>query len=92
VNHTFRIRQGLVVPKAEDAIPLPFEICRPLIVRSLLLHVLPAIELDHQLGFRATEVRDEGADRMLASEPCASESAITKLEPYGSLGICIIAP
>jgi len=54
--------------------------------------VLTAVELYDQLRFRTAEIYDEGADGMLAAEPCANEPAITEVEPYRPLGICLIAP
>ena len=60
LKYALHIRQGLVVPESDHAIPLPGEKCRPLGVGSLLQPVLSAVELDDKLGFRAAEVRDEG--------------------------------
>ena len=49
LKYALHIRQGLVVPESDHAIPLPGEKCRPLGVGSLLQPMLSAVELDDKL-------------------------------------------
>jgi hypothetical protein len=86
-----RIRQGLVVPEAKDAIPLSFEKCRSLSVSSRLQRVLTAVKLDDEFSFRAAKVHDEGTDGMLAAEPRTAEPPIPKSLPQPPLNIRLVA-
>jgi hypothetical protein len=49
--------------------------------------VLTTIELDHQLGFRAAEVRNERSDGMLAPESRTAQPSIAKPRPQFPLRI-----
>jgi hypothetical protein len=91
VKYAFRIRQDVVVPEPEDDVPLGLEVLRAYPIVTQSQRVLATVELDNQLGFRATEVCDEGADGMLAAESRADESAIPKSRPQLPLRIRLIA-
>jgi hypothetical protein len=78
MKNAFDVRQDLIVPKADDDVPLGLEVLRACLIFSQSQRVLATVELDNQLGFRATEVCDEGADGMLAAESRTAESAIPK--------------
>ena len=55
---------------------------------GLVLEVLPAIELDDQHAFHASEVGEVRADRMLTPKLVAVETAVPQLRPEQALGVC----
>ena len=72
------VTQRLIVPKAKHAIALSFEICGAGLVGSPFQSVMAPVQLDDQLGFSAAEVRDEGADGVLAAELEAGQLPIAE--------------
>src|SRR5260221_14717746 len=66
-QNAFRIRENVIVPKADDTPAAAFKPCRALRISGALI-VLAAIRLDHEVMLRAGEVDDKPADRMLAAE------------------------
>lgn len=75
-----RICENVVVPEAQNAVPLlskesiPHGVTR---VRS----VLPAIDLDNEASLPADEIDDIGADRLLANKLKSAKGSRTKVTP-----------
>jgi hypothetical protein len=68
LQHCIGISQHLVVPEAKDPkAPLGQERC-PTLIGLNVQRVLPAIQLDGQPVFRAAEINDVPANRVLAAE------------------------
>ena len=63
----------LVVPEPQDAVPASRQEGAALLVLLLLLRVLAAVELDHELGFDATQIHAVGSNGFLAAELCATD-------------------
>jgi hypothetical protein len=51
--------------------------------------VLAAVKLDDESGFDATEIRDEGADRVLSAELELRQPPVTQAPPELSLRISL---
>jgi hypothetical protein len=86
--------QHFIVPEAqheESAAGQAGHVCGALSVRFDLLQMLPAVELDHESPFKATEVCDVSPDSILASEFCAKLPA-AQSHPELQLGPGLIAP
>jgi hypothetical protein len=86
--------QHFIVPEAqheESAAGQAGHVCGALSVRFDLLQMLPAVELDHESPFKATEVCDVSPDSILASEFCAKLPA-AQSHPELPLGPGLIAP
>ncbi len=77
----------LVAPEPDHAVTACLEPARPLVIMRRLgsLAVLPAINLDHQPLFKADEIDDECADRVLAAEAEAVDLAAAQSAPKTAL-------
>jgi hypothetical protein len=82
--------EQVVVPDAQGADAVLFEIgvARPISV--CLLDVLPAIKFDSEALLVAVEVQYVGRQRVLAAELEATEGAVAQQVPEELLGICLI--
>jgi len=56
VKYAFHIRQDVVVPKADDDVPLGLKVLRAYLIFTEPQRVLTAVKLDDQLGFGAAKV------------------------------------
>jgi hypothetical protein len=83
--------QHFIVPEAQHEESAAGHVCGALSVRFDLLQMLPAVELDHEPPFKATEVCDVSPDSILASEFCAKLPA-AQSHPELQLGPGLIAP
>ncbi len=63
-----RIYQHVIVPEPQHPIPASEQKRRPALIRFRLHQVLTAIELDYELPFETTEIRNVPADDMLTPE------------------------
>jgi hypothetical protein len=68
LQYAVEILEYVAIPEAHDAVAVFGEFCTTRGVSDSLIVVLTAVELDHELLFRAGEVRDAPADWMLAAE------------------------
>lgn len=70
LQHGIGLAQHLVVPETQHAPALRLQELRALLVmrQSVAMRVLATVELDDQAGCHAGEVREVGADGMLAAE------------------------
>jgi hypothetical protein len=91
IQDCIRFFQDLIVPEAQHQESAASHIRGPLSVRFDLLQMLPAVELDHEPPFKATEVCDIPPDSILASEFCAKLAA-AQSHPELQLGPGLIAP
>ena len=79
-------RQHIIVPIAKHTISMLLQDLRADFVCIGLLDMLPTIQLDDQLGFRANEIRDVASDWDLSSEfePChLVQSQMPPKMPFG---------
>jgi hypothetical protein len=78
-----------MVAEAKNAKAFGFDCSRARSVRALLLvgKVLPAVQLDDELGCVAQEVGDIVFDRHLAPEAGTYQAMISQLRPEDSLSI-----
>ena len=53
--------------------------------------MLPAIQLDNESSFRATEINHEAIDRHLPFELQTVQTSIAQLEPKHTLSVCLVA-
>jgi len=85
-QHAIRVRECLIVPEAQHAIA-PF--LEPFRARGIAIGsiMLPAIELNDERCFRAEEVDDVCADRLLPSKTKSAELLLAKPHPEMALGI-----
>jgi hypothetical protein len=68
LKHPVEVLHHFMVPEADHAISVSREFLGPRRVGSDPLHVLPTIELDHELTRRAREIDNESTDRVLATK------------------------
>jgi len=67
LNDAFKVAQNIVVPKAQHAISVAFQIGSSADV-SNAISMLPAIHLDDQTRLMTHKVGDEMSDRLLATK------------------------
>jgi hypothetical protein len=91
LEHAFGVGKDVVVPEPNDPPALSCEPFSAPLIRGVLA-VLAPVGFDDEPVLGAGEVGDEGADRMLSSEPIAGEPACTKVRPEADLGIRRGAP
>src|SRR4051794_11776246 len=65
-DHILKFLEHLPIPEPDDAIARPLEDFAPASVVLGSVDVLRAVQLDHQPGFQAKEVRDVPVDRLLS--------------------------
>jgi hypothetical protein len=75
-EHAIHLKQHFLIPEAQHPETRLLNEPRPHCVTHNALCVLPAVQLDYQAAFQASEIGDVLADRMLAA----------KLEPAEPLG------
>ena len=71
----------LVVPEPKYTKTLCCDLTVTMFIVTMTVHVLPAIELDDELRFKACEVGDIAADRNLAAEAIAGKLAPAQAPP-----------
>ena len=91
LNHSIRVRQRVIVPKSQYPPALAFEPHGAAEI-SLVVGVLAAIRLDHEVMSGAGEIDDEVADRILPAKPVTAQSAVPKRGPETPLRIRGISP
>jgi hypothetical protein len=85
-QHGLGLQEHLVVPEAQNSVAsLLEESAAPLVV-ALLLQVLAAIDLDHELLLEADEVDNVLTDRMLPAELVIEHLSPTQVFPQVALG------
>jgi len=85
LDNTFQVAQNVVVPEADDAPALGFEIAGSGVVISGALVVLAAINLDDQPFGARSEVCDVGSDRDLAVKAYPRDLTTGQRSPQPSL-------
>ena len=85
VQHPIGIRQHVIVPEADDAIPARLE---PIGARLTFFGMLSAIDLDDEFRLGAKEIDDIGSERMLAAEAETFELFSPQARPQPDLSIC----
>jgi hypothetical protein len=85
-KHAFDISQYIVVPKSDDAIPVCFEPSGAHFI-ARIVRVLATIEFDDKTRFRAKEIDDVIAKRMLPPEAKATELLVAYTRPQASFGL-----
>jgi hypothetical protein len=86
-----RAQQGVVVPESQDSIAVDAKLAAAFDVVSLLLQVLPTIQLDNQPRFDAGEIGDIPRNGMLTPEFESAEIASTQEPPKMAFGIGKVA-
>ena len=74
-------RQYIVVPVAQYSPPHLLQVLRASGIHGFTVGMLPAIHLDHQSVFDASEVGHECTDRMLPAKAGAMDLAATERTP-----------
>jgi len=92
LDHRRGLRQDLVIPESKHPITFPFEQVRTLLVSVLLLRMLAAIDLDHELRTQTREVHDVRADGLLPPELPTLDLASAQLLPQPLLGVSHVPP
>ena len=92
MKHTVGIAERLIVPEPQDAIAQRLEERgAPRVVVGAHC-MLTAVQLHDQLPLTATGVDDVGADRHLAREFDAEETAIAEMSPQPALRVRLSPP
>ena len=86
------IFQLLIVPKAQYPIAPLSQKGGPPPIRVRLNGMLSSVELHYHPAFRATEVRNVAADRMLATELGTVYLSSTQPRPQLALGVGLLTP
>ena len=91
-SDALRVRQNVVVPKAQDVEALaPQEICSAdLQFRPAVM--LTAIDLDDQLGLVTDKIGDIPSDWNLATKLAAIQLTLTEHSPQLGVRVCHLAP
>ena len=78
-----------MIAEAKNAKALGFDNCAAFCVSRLLAigKMLPAIQLDHQLGSMTYEIGDIASDRDLAPETRAVQAMIAQLGPENTFNV-----
>lgn len=81
LQHGVEIGQYLIVPETQDPIAVVGQPRRPTLIDLNLTDVVPAVNLNDNAVFEATEVHNVAANGMLAPELGAVEPPITQMHP-----------
>ncbi len=84
------VLQDFVIPKSNDLETLRCQPATSLGIAVFTSGMLTAIDLDHQLRFKAHEVDDVGADGGLAAETPAFDLSIAQQHPKASFGLGLV--
>ena len=89
LKHRLSLDQHLPIVEPQHMKPGRVQVCRPprIGLHRFGLVVLPAIELDDELGFNAGKVGEVATYRMLAPELEAGEAPVAQTLPQGALGV-----
>jgi hypothetical protein len=82
--HPFRIAKHVVIPEADNAIPLRLDEPRPLGIHCFV--VLAAVTFDHQASTMACEVHDIAAERHLPAKSSLGKG-LAKQSPHSLLSL-----
>jgi hypothetical protein len=87
LEYSFGIPQDVVVPEAQDGVAVLRHHARPRRISCGVLCMLPPIDFHDELGLTTAEVGYEIADRHLAPELRAEQSAVPKTAPEPGLRV-----
>ena len=80
-QYRIEIREDVSVPEPQDHVSLCLQISRTSIVIRLLVLVLNAVELNHELRIRGAEVRNVSAQHHLTAKADTLEAAVAQRTP-----------
>jgi len=81
VEDAFGVREDVVVPEPDHAIPMLPQPGGAFLIGAYLLGMLAAVELDDQQRFHSREIRNVGPDRHLAAKLDTVELSIAEMLP-----------
>ena len=82
--------QHVAIPESQDAKPMGPEECISMLVTRSLIEVLAPIQLDNDCGFKADEIADIHAERMLPSEFEATQLSASQASPETPFSLRLI--
>jgi hypothetical protein len=86
LDYRVGLRKHVGIPEAQNAKPTRSQTGVAIVVVDRLSHVLATVQLNDDRGFKANEVTDVRADRMLSSEFEAVQLASSQMMPKETFG------
>ena len=77
----FNLSKDLMIPKAQDAIPLRAQPSRPVSIIRKLFGVVASIEFYNQLLLKADKIHNIGSKRLLPTKLIPPDLAEAKMSP-----------
>jgi hypothetical protein len=86
LEHRSQILRHIIIPKTDNAITVTGDLKTTLLVSGLLIGMLAPIEFDDEFLFRAGEIGNAIADRMLSTK-FVERQALAECTPQNLFGV-----